>query len=338
MSSLRHHPLPCLVNLCHVLRMSGLKRNRSYTKKHNTSIIQISSGQRYSVLLHTKANPEKQQYTIQLETREREGLANITRSYAVLNYMPSFASNSSVGPFYPPASPPLTLPPTDVNFLEYSLCPLESAMNSTHDMPTAEEVTRRVNITVHLSEPGGALVFLQNGYAWSEDVVEGEPYLVSLYKNDGKNWPSMERAILNNGLDPFTRAYPAEIGEVLEIVLQNTGSDGGTTETHPWHAHGAHYWDLGSGAGIYDRAANEAKWAASPGKPVKREYVSKSLPASFLFFSLFSFTIERDFERRGKILVNANPYTDFVTVRRCSISITGVIRRIASSTGGELGD
>ncbi|KAH8654950.1 Cupredoxin [Tricladium varicosporioides] len=242
-----------------------IEADASYTEKHSTSFIQIGSGQRFSVLLHTKEKPEKQHYYLQLETRERD---SFTRSYAVINYGPP--ANSTTTPFYPPSSPPITLPPTDDSFLEYQLRPLDSPTYSSSDLPTAAEVTRRVNITVHLSEPGGALIYLQNGYTWNEGIVD-EPYLVSLYKNNGKNWPSMERALKNDGLDPVTHAFPAEIGEVLEIVVQNTGSDGGEMETHPWHAHGAHYWDMGSGEGIYDAAANEAKWAKSPGKPVKRD-------------------------------------------------------------------
>ena len=38
---------------------------------------------------------------------------------------------------------------------------------------------------------------------------------------------------------------------------QNTGSDVGSVDVHPFHAHGAHYYDLGSGNGTYDPVANE---------------------------------------------------------------------------------
>lgn len=98
-----------------------------------------------------------------------------------------------------------------------------------------------------------------------------DPYLVRLYRDGGSNWPSMERALLNDGLDPITLAFPAVMGEVIDIIIQGTGSEGNGTETHPWHAHGAHYWDLGSGEGEYNTAANEARWRTSIGHPVKRE-------------------------------------------------------------------
>lgn len=231
--------------------------------------MQVSPGQRYSFLLHTLENPEKQKYYIQLESREFGGL---TRTFAVINYGPEAEEDCIV---YPPESPPLTMPPTDSYWLEYSLRPYNNsayptASLSAQDFPTAEEVTRRVNITSHLDIINGGLLYRMNGYTWNEGLVP-EPYLVSLYEDGGSNWPSMERALQHDGLDPVVYAFPALIGEVLEIVVQGTGSDFGGTETHPWHAHGAHYWDLGSGEGVYDREANEEKWRNSKGHPVKRE-------------------------------------------------------------------
>jgi hypothetical protein len=234
--------------------------------------MQVAPGQRFSFLLHTHQNPTKEQYFIQLESREFGGL---TRSFAVLNYGAPATDESA--PVYPPSNPPINLPPTDPYWLEYSLAPYNNSAHpvaslNAQDFPTAEEVTRRVNITSQLFVRGGGLQYRINGYTWNETLVH-EPYLVSLYKDGGSNWPSMERALKNDGLDPITFAFPADIGEVIEVVIQGTGSEGGGTETHPWHAHGAHYWDLGSGAGVYDPEANEARWKSSTGHPVKREYV-----------------------------------------------------------------
>jgi L-ascorbate oxidase len=243
----------------------------AYTERHNTSFMQVGPGQRFSFLLHTLENPEKQQYYLQLESREFGGL---TRSFAIINYGPEIKDDD--GPlFYPPADPPITLPETDSYWLEYSLRPYNNSAHpiaslSAQSFPTAEEVTRRVNITSHLEIKDGGLLYKMNGYTWNEGLVQ-EPYLVSLYKDGGSNWPSMERALENDGLDPVAHAFPALMGEVLEIVIQGTGSDGNGTETHPWHAHGAHYWDLGSGLGEYNREENEARWRSSVGHPVKRD-------------------------------------------------------------------
>lgn len=74
--------------------------------------------------------------------------------------------------------------------------------------------------------------------------------------------PDYDAALANDGWDPSTRAWPALVGEVLDIVwVSNSGPTGGW-DFHPMHAHGAHYWDLGSGNGTYDAAANEGRFAA----------------------------------------------------------------------------
>lgn len=241
----------------------------SYTLPQNTSFLQLAAGQRYSVLLTTKSSPEKQQYYIQLESRERP---TVTRSYAILNYISPSPPSSPV--LYPPldANKPLTLPNTTLGFLDYQLKPHPSCLSSGKEegkMPTADEVTRTVVMTVHQSV-NGQTVWIQNGKPWTEDFPV-EPYLVSLYRNDNIEFPSLERAKQNNGLDNVTRTFPAEIGEVLEIVIQNTGADAGGLDAHPFHAHGEHYWDLGSGNGTYNQADNEAKMKELGTVPVKRD-------------------------------------------------------------------
>lgn len=236
-------------------------RYRSYTEPQNTSFLQVATGQRYSVLLTTKSAPEKSTYYIQLESRERP---TVTRSFAVLNY----GAPSPPSTFYPPATPPLTLPNITLGFLDYQLSP-HSSNHHLSKMPTAAQVTRTITMTVH-QKVDGSTTWIQNSYPWTESFPQ-QPYLVSLYLNNATNFPSMDRALANNGIDPITRAFPAQIGEVLEIIIQNTGADKGGLDAHPFHAHGAHYWDLGSGNGTYDQAANEARWANSTGKPIKRD-------------------------------------------------------------------
>lgn len=184
---------------------------------------------------------------MQLESRERP---TVTRGFAVLRYVTPANPKKNVT-YAPPVTAPLTLPNTTTNFLEYALSPYA------HDdsFPTAEEVTRRVTITVH-QRVAGQTIWLENSYPWTEGVVS-EPYLVSLYKNNFSSFPSYERALANGGLDNITRTFPAQTGEIIEIVLQNTGADAGGLDVHPFHAHGSHYYDIGAGNGTYNATANE---------------------------------------------------------------------------------
>jgi hypothetical protein len=102
-----------------------------------------------------------------------------------------------------------------------------------------------------------------------------EPYLVSLYKNQTAYLPDYAAAVANGGLDPTTKTYPAKIGEVIEIVIQQLGSHtydgfpGGSLDTHPWHAHGKHYYDIGGGEGAYDPVVAEQRLQGT--LPVQRD-------------------------------------------------------------------
>ena len=52
----------------------------------------------------------------------------------------------------------------------------------------------------------------------------------------------------------------ARIGEVIDIILMNEPQgDIGGFDVHPWHIHGGHVYDLGSGRGQYDPSAVENK-------------------------------------------------------------------------------
>ena len=236
-------------------QMTLIEADGEYTKPVNISYLQIGSGQRFSVLLKTKPRNalKKAQFFMQIETRDRP---TSTRSYAVLKYnlhsskrMPKI----KIAVPSPPAKPPLTLPPTTLGWLDGQLLSLSADL----DFPDASMVTRRVVIRTH-QILNGTVTWTQDSLPWTESVPD-EPYLVSLYKNDSIEFPSMTRALENQGIDPVTRAFPADIGEVIEIVIQNTGSYAGAVDLHPFHAHGSHYYDLGSGNGTYDPIANEEK-------------------------------------------------------------------------------
>lgn len=246
-----------------------IEADGSYTAPLSVDHLQIGSGQRFSVLLRTKSRKEtpKNQFFMQLETRDRP---TMTRSFAVLNY----ANGRNM--LQPPLTPPITLPNKTYDWLDYQLRPLKA----NNGFPQLSEVTRRVYVYAH-QVVSGNIVWAQNTYPWV-DTFPKEPYLVSLYKNDGVNFPNYYSAVENGGIDPVTRTFPANIGEVLEIVIQNTGSDNGGVDFHPFHAHGAHYYDIGSGNGTYNIEANEEKLKGT--QPVMRDttmlyrYIAKTTP------------------------------------------------------------
>ncbi|KAI0165379.1 putative multicopper oxidase [Hypoxylon sp. FL1284] len=281
-----------------------------YSKPYTTDRIQIGSGQRFDVLFTTKSLEEVEAegrngtYWFRYESRGRPedmggyallqyNLDSTNSSNTKLKSRSRRGSSSSYGSSgYPdfPDKPPVTLPADGEGipeWLEYKLEPL----NITDSFPTLPEVTRTVYITVSQdiingSYDGGkitgSLVWEQNKLTWTESEAQKmhyTPYLIEAYVQ-GKT-PDYNAALANNGWDPSTKAFPALVGEVLDIVWQSNSGPTGGFEYHPMHGHGEHYWDLGGGNGTYNATANEEHFKDFT--PMKRDttmlhrYTSKGL-------------------------------------------------------------
>lgn len=93
-------------------------------------------------------------------------------------------------------------------------------------------------------------VAFQKGFRWnvSNTTLFGEtspsnpltPFLIQYYTApENQRTPDYAAALANGGLDPINHFYPARLGEVLDIVIQNVAGPSGVVEAHPWHFHGA---------------------------------------------------------------------------------------------------
>lgn len=270
-----------------------IEADGSYTQPYNTSFLQIGSGQRFSTLLTTKSCAElaamngTTDFYLMVQSRQRPAQST---SYAIVRYDVSRCRGPSksrpqatrVSTTAFPAQQPFMLPPTSYSWLEYALTPLNA--KDIDDFPSASEVTRTVVISAQqVINPNGGIQWNDSQVTWTEDASDPNPhmtpmtpYLVSLYENQAPYTPNLAAAIANGGLDPVTKTFPAAIGEVIEFVIQQLGNTepasagpGGALDTHPWHAHGAHYYDIGTGPGAYNPTANEQRLAGY--HPVKRD-------------------------------------------------------------------
>ncbi|KAK3316564.1 Cupredoxin [Apodospora peruviana] len=248
-----------------IVQVDGNEYNAPVTTGH----LQIGPGQRFDVLLTSKtaaelkADGNKMTYFIQFETLDRPWPY---RGYGVLRY------SSDVEVPTAPANPIAATPKNPQDWLEYTFTPLNPGSNAA---PTAAEVTRRVTILSELitNPRSGKVEYRLAGLSWNE-LSRSSPLLVDIYRHGQAAMPDFDAAMRNNGWDPKTLSFPAKIGEVLEIVIQNTGSlvnNNGLVETHPFHAHSQHYYDIGRGDGEYDAQANNAKMAALKYVPVRRD-------------------------------------------------------------------
>ncbi|KAJ5377501.1 uncharacterized protein N7496_004910 [Penicillium cataractarum] len=243
--------------------VSIIEADGHYTKPLNTSFLQIGSGQRYSVLLKAKSEAAlkkagKRQFYIQITTLERP---KTLTNYAVLHYSGGTPADLTTVP----SSPPLPTAKTVQGWLDYKL----ESLHPDHAFPTLNEVTRRIIIDVH-QNVSDHVIWLQNGYDWVQSFPQS-PYLVDIYTGKLNTDEVYQRAISRgHGFDNITRTFPAQIGEVLEIVWQNQGTfTNGGLDAHPFHAHGRHFYDIGGGDGEYNATANEERLKSS--RPMQRD-------------------------------------------------------------------
>lgn len=250
--------------------LSVVAADGQYVQPAETDRIQIGSGQRFDFLLQTKTESELQSlgkslFWVQLETRDRP--ITVT-SYALLSYHTNLTFDQTI-PSSPPAPAPLTITDQIYDWLEYTLEPLYP-----NDFPSSEEVTRQVFLSsAQLIAPSGLFESVQNR-TWTESNQHlgntsfddrspsvGVPWLVDVYQRGEEAIPDYETAVQNyGGWDPNLNVYVARVGEVIDIVMTNQ-PDGLQVgfDIHPWHIHGDHVYDLGSGPGEYNATANEER-------------------------------------------------------------------------------
>ncbi|PHH69088.1 hypothetical protein CDD82_88 [Ophiocordyceps australis] len=242
-----------------------------YTEGAMVDHAQVSPGQRFSYLLKTKSVDELQkmkrsQFWIRYESRERP--ESIT-GYALLKYVSNCKDekpHKSVETL--PEVPPVKLPETTNDYLEYTL--QSKSEEDRANFPRLDQVTRTVTIQINQMLTSGeykdgylngSLVWVQNGFAWKEDVQAAAnqvPYLISAYQSG--QMPNYSLALEHGGFDPESKTFPARVGEVIDIVWQNNGGVTGNFDIHPMHIHGEHAYDLGSGNGTYNAAENDARF------------------------------------------------------------------------------
>ncbi|KAI9141763.1 Cupredoxin [Paraphysoderma sedebokerense] len=204
-----------------------------YTQPLETDVLEINSGQRYSVLLET--NQPAKDYPMNVEFLWRK--SNLT-GQAVIRYTDSkLPQNSTLEAFSPYPSEPKP----------YWILDQLVAHESTYLSPP----TRTIVIEGKQEKMSdGKMKWTVNGKSWQFE-----------HSNKSDTVPLLQK-VLSSGdykthISNDSNIIEVKYGEIVDIIFQNTVSLNGVCEQHPWHMHGFSFYDLGSGPGLYNAAEHQ---------------------------------------------------------------------------------
>ncbi|CAJ0837534.1 10693_t:CDS:2 [Entrophospora sp. SA101] len=206
----------------------------SYVKPVTVDSLQVSPGERYSVLITTDQTPGD--YNILSEIRLRSDVTTSKRDpRATLRYVTS--------PPLPPSPKPLSIPSLPVPYI----VPKFEMLTDSEPMPKKSDRTL-IMTTIQLKSP-------VTRWSVNNNVFKDfkSPVLLDLIR--GVRSRDVDWNALNSttGYDKNRNTYPIRDGEVIDLVFQNVVNTpgGGGCEYHPWHLHGHKFWDIAFGNGTY---------------------------------------------------------------------------------------
>ncbi|RXK37646.1 L-ascorbate oxidase [Tremella mesenterica] len=250
--------------------MTVFEVDGTYVEPLPVTSLEMGVGQRYSVLIETMDNPTQSDWYWRLRTMWRPTRVN---GSALWSYDPSTSSDpftrSSIGQEPTPVGLNETVPLPDEVF------GWVSGSNPNHCMFLLQPTKPQLTLWILNAQQ---MVDMQ-GFRWSingqlnNSTLPNVPYLIQLYnETEDKRMPNYTTALQNGGYDIGSNTYPAKLGEVLDIVIQNrAGPTSGMVEAHPFHTHGAKYWDMGYGPGNFSYTALNTSRASMKGSPYLRD-------------------------------------------------------------------
>lgn len=207
-------------------------------KPYTVPFLEVTPGQRFSVLLNTDQAPRD--YAIQTSRLWAEGVDSSSNGYALLRY-------NVPNKIYP--NPSVTLPPMDPPILANEVPHwIWSDLEPLYGVDPI--VSRSASRTIKLRStearmPDGTSRWFINGVSFTEP---GSPILHDIYRRT-RRLPETYHA---QGYDAMLGTYPIKYYEVVDFVLQATHKPGEPCRTHPWHTHGHSHWEIAHGPGEYD--------------------------------------------------------------------------------------
>ncbi|CAF4909829.1 unnamed protein product [Rotaria sp. Silwood1] len=202
--------------------------------KDNIESIELSSGQRYAVIIETK-NQLKGIYLMQLAIRWRASTNDASCS-GILRYSTISEIPTDLSSF------PFPLLSNEEHLRLFSLNDPYETLLETDQMPR-RSVDKEIFLYGFQSRTPDGL-----GMRWiinnsSLDKLRlinlTQPLLLDVYNGVEDNLP-------NDAI------YSIKQNQLIDIVLQNTVATNGVCESHPFHLHGHKFWIHSQGSGMYN--------------------------------------------------------------------------------------
>lgn len=252
----------------HTFKLVGV--DGSYTSQVSLSSVDLTSGQRVSVLLTADNTPKN--YTMQAQTDWR-GL-DVTSAgigSGILSYDTASANEASS-----------EVPPNESRLANTWNTDVTKSYTS-GECPANDEVTKTFVLTLQQQYVDAG------GFGFTPPIklagTAGSKMAWTLYRNAALVFPSTPY-LLGNYFDVVRdssggyntalyggSAQPIRIekNDIVDVIVQNSIAANGACEQHPWHLHGHDFWVVGEGVGEYESSSRSTFNTLNP---VKRDTVA----------------------------------------------------------------
>lgn len=243
-------------------KMTVIEVDGMYTQPYDVDTLEISSGQRYSVLVHTNSASIGTLFAINAGIRWRKagpvGLGFIRYQKATITDVGSLDTGAPlcatelqmVQPAIDASKAPLITPNSTVGWILPELRPLQTSQFNYWYNEISMNVTRQIILTGRQSKVlyDGPMAANMSGFNASAPLMIIKWTINNVAYMMPQNETMLMDAVKSKSMNSPV-VYEIAKDDLIEVVLQNSVAQNGVCEHHPWHLHGHHFYDMGAGPG-----------------------------------------------------------------------------------------
>ncbi|KAI9344776.1 Cupredoxin [Pilaira anomala] len=235
--------------------MTVIEVDGDYIKPYDVDYLEVSPGQRFSVLITT--NNEIDDYGINLQRRWSKPAVDFpTNGHAILQYRKKYSTFKSW------SFNDTTDQPSGERILSRATLEPSFPLNDTihwkwNNMEPYYDVhpvvkkdsNRTIILKSALHKHDGLTRFYINGVSFPD---HNTTVILHDIVNQTRPLPAINNRDPITGYDKYLETYPMDHMEILDVVIQNTRTENEPCRSHPWHTHGHSHWEIAYGEGEYN--------------------------------------------------------------------------------------